>query len=159
MSIWIEMTLRIDKNVTDRPPVHAKMAHFLLADIENSRFWKRNSRVAWNRAMKRIAFQVGTLLHRGHFRKLHRHIWKDRVVWTLTKIFLGSHFSTFSKWAGIMLTQSNLESDTNIVWVWLEHVWNAQREYNASFIQTGILHHLRQIAGCRPKKWLREHAL
>ena len=31
-------SLKTVKNVTDRPPVHTKTAHFLRADLENGRF-------------------------------------------------------------------------------------------------------------------------
>ena len=32
------------KNVTDRPPVHMKAAHFFPADFQNGRVWKRDTR-------------------------------------------------------------------------------------------------------------------
>ena len=40
---WCLHILKTLKKVMDRPPVHTKIANFLLANFENGRFWKRNS--------------------------------------------------------------------------------------------------------------------
>ena len=131
------------KNVTDRPPVHMKTAHFLPADFENGRFRKRNS--------NRHIFEMASCKHLKMTKTEHfSRFWNDTdqflgclhtylalkscnefllsnflpfsncsgIVWTLTQVLQPSHFSLFSIRAVIVWTQSYslAKIPSNITW-------------------------------------------